>query len=110
MGWVMINENSIRIEYDADLNLFCGEILGLNGGADFYGSNPEELRQEFKVSLEEFLAVCEEQGISPVKEYSGRFNLHISPELHREIAIATAVQNKSINQWVSDVLEEAVQQ
>ncbi len=104
------NKCQIQIEYDADLDLFRGEILGLNGGADFYGSNPEELRQEFKVSLEEFLAVCEEQGISPVKEYSGRFNLRISPELHREIAIATASQNKSINQWVSDVLAEAVQQ
>lgn len=110
MNIMKVDGYKAKIEYDADLDLFRGEILGLNGGADFYGSNPEELRQEFKVSLEEFLAVCEEQGISPVKEYSGRFNLRISPELHREIAIATASQNKSINQWVNDVLEEAVKQ
>ena len=37
-----------KIEYDEELDLFRGEILGLNGGADFYGKNPKELRTEFK--------------------------------------------------------------
>ena len=40
-----------KIEYDAELDTFRGEILGLNGGADFYGRNPKELRAEFKRSL-----------------------------------------------------------
>ena len=26
-----------KIEYDEELDQFRGEILGLNGGADFYG-------------------------------------------------------------------------
>ena len=26
-----------KIEYDEDLDQFRGEVLGLNGGADFYG-------------------------------------------------------------------------
>ena len=54
-----------RIEYDEELGLFRGEILGLTGGADFYGKNPEELRSEFKKSLRVFLEVCEEKGIEP---------------------------------------------
>ena len=33
-----------KIEYDAELDLFRGEILGLNGGANFYGKNPKKLR------------------------------------------------------------------
>ncbi len=49
-----------RIEYDEELDLFRGEILGLNGGADFYGKNPKELRTEFKKSLQVFLDVCKE--------------------------------------------------
>lgn len=110
MNIMKVDGYKAKIEYDPDLDLFRGEILGLNGGADFYGSNPKELRQEFKNSIEEFLAVCEEKGISPTKEYSGRFNLRVSPELHREIAIVTASQKKSINQWITDVLEEAIQQ
>lgn len=30
-----------RIDYDEDTDLFRGEILGLSGGADFYGSSPD---------------------------------------------------------------------
>ena len=54
-----------KIEYDEELGLFRGEILGLTGGADFYGKNPEELKAEFKKSLRFFLEVCVEKGIAP---------------------------------------------
>lgn len=52
-----------KIEYDEELDLFHGEILGLSGGADFYGKNPKELRTEFKKSLQVFLEVCKEKGL-----------------------------------------------
>jgi predicted HicB family RNase H-like nuclease len=55
-----------RIDYDEEADLFRGEILGLSGGADFYGSSPEELRQEFRASLDVFLEVCREKGSSRV--------------------------------------------
>ena len=54
-----------KIECDEELGLFRGEILGLNGGADFYGKNSEELKAEFKKSLRIFLEVCGEKGIAP---------------------------------------------
>lgn len=54
-----------KIECDEDLAPFRGEIIGLNGGADFYGKNPEELKAEFKKSLRIFLEVCGEKGIAP---------------------------------------------
>ena len=50
-----LNEYHARIEYHAELDMFSGEILGLTGGADFYGKNPKELRAEFKKSLRVFL-------------------------------------------------------
>lgn len=97
-----------KIEYDPELDQFRGEILGLNGGADFYGNTPASLRREFKRSLKVFLEVCEEKNISPTKEFSGRFNLRIPPSLHGEIANRAAAEDKSINQWVSEVLKEYV--
>lgn len=30
-----------KITYDPELDTFRGAILGLNGGADFYGRNPK---------------------------------------------------------------------
>ena len=54
-----------KIECDEELGLFRGEILGLNGGADFYGKNSEELKAEFKKSLQVFLEVCKGKVIKP---------------------------------------------
>ncbi len=100
---IMENENyKAKIEYDPEIDMFRGEILGLNGGADFYGKSPSELRREFKKSLKTFLEVCEETGISPKKEYSGKFNLRIPSKLHSEIAAIATAEDKSINQWVAD--------
>ena len=86
-----------KIEYDEELDLFRGEILGLSGAADFYGKNPKELRAEFKKSLEVFLEVCKEKGLEPRRHFSGKFNLRISPELHERLAIEAQAQGKSIN-------------
>jgi len=96
-----------KIAYDPELDQFRGEILGINGGADFYGKNPTELRKEFRKSLQVFLEVCEEKGISPAKEYSGKFNLRIAPGLHSKIAARAKAEDKSINQWVSEVLDNS---
>ena len=106
---IMENESyKAKIEYDPEIDMFRGEILGLNGGADFYGKSPAELRREFKKSLKTFLDVCEETGISPRKEYSGKFNLRIPPKLHGEIAAIATAEDKSINQWVADVLDHSL--
>ena len=99
---------SARIEYDPELDVFRGEILGLTGGADFYGKTPSELRTEFKKSLTVFLQVCEEKGVEPRRNYSGRFNLRITPELHEKLAIAAQAEGKSINALAQEALEQRV--
>lgn len=108
MNVMTVGEYHAKIEYDEDLDLFRGEILGLSGGADFYGKNPKELRAEFKKSLEVFLAVCKEKGIEPRRHFSGKFNLRISPELHERLAIAAQAQGKSINSLAQEALQERV--
>ena len=92
MNTMTVDGYHAKIEYDDDLELFRGEILGLSGGADFYGKNPKELRAEFKKSLQVFLDVCEEKGISPRRHFSGKFNLRIPPELHEKLAIEAQAQ------------------
>jgi predicted HicB family RNase H-like nuclease len=108
MNVMTIDGYHAKIEYDPELDLFRGEILGLNGGADFYGRNPRELRAEFKKSLEVFLQVCTEKGIEPRRHFSGKFNLRITPELHEQLAIAAQAEGKSINTLAQEALRERV--
>ena len=108
MNIMEVNGYKAKIEFDPELDQFRGEILGLNGSADFYGKNPTALRREFRNSLKVFLEVCNEKGINPSREFSGKFNLRIPPQLHGEIAARATAEDKSINQWVSEVLEHTV--
>lgn len=89
--------------------MFRGEILGLNGGADFYGRTPDELRTEFRKSLEVFLEVCREKGIEPYRNFSGRFNIRIPTQLHERLAILAEAEGKSLNALAQEALQKIVQ-
>ena len=108
MNIMTVDTYRAKIEYDEALDLFRGEILGLSGGADFYGKNTKELRAEFKKSLKVFLEVCAEKGIEPRRHFSGKFNLRITPELHEKLAIKAHAEGKSINTLALEALQEQV--
>ncbi len=93
------------VEYDDEMKLFHGEVVNTRDVITFQGSSVEELEQAFRDSVEDYIAWCEEEGVSSEKPYSGRFNLRLSPELHREVAIAAKRQNRSINAFVEKAIE-----
>ena len=111
----MINQMTIDginavITYDSDLDMFRGEFVGLNGGADFYAKDAEGLRQEGSLSLKVFMDVCREQGLEPYKAYSGKFVLRLPPDDHAAITRAAIAAGKSLNQWVAETLKQAAMQ
>jgi len=108
MNIIEINGYRAVIQYDPEIEMFRGEFIGLNGGADFYATDIEGLHREGEISLKVFLEMCREDGVQPRKEYSGRFNLRVPAELHAEIATKAAASGKSLNQWVADTLEQSV--
>ena len=108
MNLMNVDGYHAKIDYDEQTDQFRGEILGLSGGADFYGSSPEELRREFKKSLDVFLEVCKEQGLKPRRHFSGKFNLRISSELHEKLAITAEAQGKSLNTLAQEALQRSV--
>ncbi|MFN7572348.1 MAG: type II toxin-antitoxin system HicB family antitoxin [Betaproteobacteria bacterium] len=108
MNVMTVDGYHAKIEYDPELDMFRGEILGLTGGADFYGKTPKELRTEFKKSLTVFLDVCKKKGIEPRRSYSGKFNLRIPPELHEKLVIAAEAEGKSINTLAQEALAQRV--
>jgi len=108
MNVMTVDGFNAKIEYDSEIDIFRGEILGLTGGADFYGKTPKELRTEFKKSLTVFLDVCREKGIEPRRSYSGKFNLRIPPSLHEKLAIAAQAEGKSINTLAQEALAQRV--
>src|SRR5476649_2549652 len=99
-----IDGHQAVIVFDPEIELFRGEFIGLNGGADFYAPDVAGLQREGAISLSVFLKAWE-KGIEPFKNFSGKFVLRVNPEVHEAATIAAAANGKSLNQWVSEILE-----
>ncbi len=52
--------------------------------------------------------MCQEDGVEPRKKYSGKFNLRIQPELHAGIAAKASAGGKSLNQWITDLIDQSI--
>jgi predicted HicB family RNase H-like nuclease len=104
MNIMDINGYKAVIAYDSDINLFRGEFIELNGGADFYAADVESLRKEGESSLRVFLQMCQEKNIEPRRNFSGKFNVRISPELHAKLTLEAAAEGKSLNMVVAEKL------
>lgn len=102
-----IDGHQAVIAFDPEIQMFRGEFLGLNGGADFYAQDVKGLQREGKISLKVFLDACTEDGVEPRKSFSGKFSLRVDPSIHEAAAIAAAAHGKSLNQWAEDVLRKA---
>ena len=76
------------ITLDPEIQMFRGEFLGLNGGADFYARDANGLQREGGISPKIFLDACAEDGTEPRKQFSGKFSLRVDPSTHEAAAIA----------------------
>lgn len=98
-----------RIDYDERDNIFAGRILGIRTIISFHGDTVDQLRAEFELAIKDYLADCKDQGIHPDKPASGKMLLRIPPEIHGRALVAAQAAGKSLNQWATEVLEQAVQ-
>ena len=94
------------VTFDSDAHLFHGEIINTRDVITFQGKTVEELEKAFQESIDDYLKWCEEDGVEPEKPYSGRFNLRLSPELHKEVAITAKRLKLSINKFVEKAVED----
>ena len=92
------------VNYDSDAKIFHGDVINTRDVITFQGTSVKEIDKAFKDSIDDYTKWCREEGVEPEKPYSGKFNLRISPELHREIAIASSKMNVSLNKFVEKAL------
>jgi predicted HicB family RNase H-like nuclease len=62
------------IAFDPEIQMFRGEFVRLNGGADFYAKDVKGLQSEGPISLKVFLEACAQDGVETRKKFSGKFS------------------------------------
>ena len=95
------------VEYDADADLFHGEVIDMRDVVTFQGRSVDELKQAFSDSIDDYLTFCAERGEEPEKPYSGQFVVRVEPVLHRAVVSAAKRAGISLNKWVARTLERA---
>ncbi len=92
------------VEYSKEDKCLFGKVIGIESLLSYEGDSVQELEEDFQDVIDRYLEDCKERNIEPEQPYKGTFNVRISPELHRNIAVYAIEHGKSLNA----VVEEAI--
>ena len=96
------------VTYDDEARIFHGEVINTRDVITFQGTSVDQLEKSFRESIADYLKWCKEDRVNPEKPYSGKFNLRISPKLHKQAAVAARKMNVSLNKFVEKALLDEI--
>lgn len=96
------------VNFDADDELFHGELVGLRDVVTFQGRSVTELKVALADSVEDYLDFCAARGEPPERPFSGQFVIRTEPDLHRAASVAAKREGVSLNKWVAKALLRAL--
>ena len=96
------------VEFSQEDAVFFGKVLGIRTLISYEGKDAKGLIKDFHTSVDDYLALCEAQNKAPEKAYKGSFNVRISPELHKQAAIAAMAEQISLNSLVESSIRQFV--
>jgi predicted HicB family RNase H-like nuclease len=96
------------VEFDADEMVLHGRVENIRDVISFQAVSVDDLQSAFEEAIDDYLDLCSERGEQPEKPFSGKFVLRLDADLHREIALRSARERKSLNAWIVDVVAAAL--
>ena len=98
------------LEIDEDENVLFGRVVNIaQDTITFSGATVAQAREDFEAAIDDYLEWAEEEGFAPEKPFSGRCLVRMTPELHRDVSTAAAAQGQSMNQFIVDTLQAALE-
>jgi len=96
------------IEYSSEDKCFFGKLEMIDDLVTFEADNAQELEENFRNSVDEYLETCKTLGREPQKIYKGVFNVRIEPELHKRVYQEALKAGISLNSFVRQALSKEV--
>ena len=96
------------VEFSQEDAVFFGKVQGIRALISQEGKDAKGLLKDFHSAVDDYLALCKVQNIAPEKAYKGSFNVRISPELHKQAAIAAMAEQISLNSLVESSIRQFV--
>ena len=96
------------VEFSEPDGVFFGKIEGINALVNFEGESVKELTDAFHEAVEDYIILCQEEGIQPHKSYSGALNVRLTPEIHSTVATLAKKAGISINAFIRKAVENQI--
>ena len=96
------------VEYSKEDHCLFGKVIGIKSLLSYEGASVVELEQDFQNTVDNYLEDCKQRDVNPEQPYKGTFNVRISPELHRNIAVYAMEHKKSLNAAVEEAIGNMV--
>ena len=69
---MMYKGYTAKVVYDGEEGVLRGRVEGIRDIVTFEAANADDVEREFRLSIDEYLAFCAEQGITPEQPGSER--------------------------------------
>jgi predicted HicB family RNase H-like nuclease len=93
-----------NVEFSEEDAVFHGKILGIKSLITFEGDSVDAITSDFHKAVDEYLKWCAAKRKEPEKPFKGSFNVRISTDLHRKLALTASAQGVSLNSLVENVI------
>ena len=97
-----------KIEFDSEDLVLRGKIEGIKDLVNFESADISTVEEEFHAAVDDYLEFCKDVGKEPDKEYKGTFNIRISPDLHKRLAIVAMQNGDTLNATVEKAIKKYV--
>jgi len=96
------------VEFSAADNSLFGKVLGIKGLISYEGNSLNSLKDDFEGAIDDYLTMCVEEGIEPQRVCKGKFNVRISPEIHKRLVLYSAAHGQTLNSTVEEAIKNYV--
>lgn len=107
-NWLSYKNYNGTVEYSKEDDCLFGKVIGIKSLLSYEGESIKELKADFQKVIDEYLTDCRERNVEPELPFKGTFNIRISPELHRNIALYAMEHGKSLNAAVEEAIGKMV--
>lgn len=98
------------IEANIEENCLHGKLLFINDLITYEAETLEDLKKEFINAINDYLETCKKLKRAPQKPFKGSLNVRIGADLHREVALHSALQGISLNEYIKNALSRQIAQ
>ena len=108
MNNIMVYKGYIgSVEFSESDELFFGKVLGIRSLISYEGTTAKELISDFHGAVDDYLALCEAEGVKPETAYKGSLNIRFkNSDIHRRAAMYAIMHNQSLNSFIEEAVEE----